>query len=55
MIIKTNKELCQCFDASLLKNAREEKPEQHIDKKSLVVYDAMDRVAKIDVLIVSHF
>jgi len=33
MIVKTNRELCPHFDSTFLKNAQDEKPEEHIAKK----------------------
>jgi len=49
MIIKTNRELCPHFDSTFLKNARDEKLEERIAKKTntIVVYDDMDRITKI--------
>ena len=51
MIVKTNRELCPHFDSTFLKNARDEKPEEHIAKKTntIIVYDDMDRITKIAV------
>jgi len=51
MIVKTNRESCPHFDASFFQNARKDKLEEHIAKKTntLVVNDDSDRVAKIAV------